>query len=155
MTEPWKTKANWDKFNPEILDVKAMSPTKFYVISNRHFVFSIDHIDNFLIKTITIEPRKIPLIGNSGGIIVATFYNSISPSFCSQLNEWEKENFWKKIQGRNAKLELLDPVGAIIGKIHYKNMKIKSICRGTYDYSNNGLSEIKVILSYSKEVFEY
>jgi hypothetical protein len=96
----------------ETLSVTDMLPQKFEPIQKRRFVFAIEGVDHFLIKTaarpqITTEEIAIPWINSTRyiagktkfGTMSVTLHDPIAPSAAQQIMEWQRLCF-ESVSGR-------------------------------------------------------
>lgn len=114
----------------EVLDVTQMIPNRFEPIRRFRWLFEIDGIDAFLMKTL-----KFPRIRKSGDEvevenIAFELYDAISPSGAKQVYKWAEEG-----GERTASLKLIDPIGAVVEKWTFEGLEFVSADLGELDYS--------------------
>lgn len=135
------------------LRVDEMEATRYQPILSRHFVFALDGVDAFLVKRVERAPfiRKTGLFQKTKPReLVVYFHEAVAPSASQQIKELQ-ENPLKV----NAKLKMLDPIGTIVGLISWKGIQVEKVEYSPFDYDSKALAEIKVTLSFTKEVREY
>ena len=131
----------------ETLSVNDMLPTKFEPLAKRRFVFAIEGVDAFLIKSaqrpnITTEDVPINWINSTRyvagkttfGEFSVTLHDPIAPSASQQVMEWIRLCF-ESVSGRSGyadfykrdiQIKLLDPVGTVVQLWDVKGAFIKS-----------------------------
>jgi hypothetical protein len=119
----------------ETLSVTDMLPTKFEPLIKRRFVFAIEGVDAFLIKSaarpqMTFEEVTLPWINSTRyiagkgtwGELSVTLYDPIAPSGAQQVMEWIRTCF-ESVSGRagyadfykrDLQIKMLDPVGTVV-----------------------------------------
>lgn len=161
----------------ETLSVTDMLPQKFEPIAKRRFVFSIEGIDHFLIKTanrpsITTESVPIPWINSTRyiagktkfGTIGLTLHDPVSPSAAQQIMEWQRLCF-ESVSGRGGyadfykrdiQIKMLDPVGTVIQLWDIKGAFITEANFGELSYEDEtGLAEITLTIQFDNMVLQY
>lgn len=152
-------------FHPT-LDTVGLVPTKFQPICNRHFTLSIPGIDTFLVKKVDrpsyIRPkenwdarktdaqlREVREERNAHKKLIVTLYDAICPSTRQQVQVVLDlyETFPMEVE-----LNMLDPVGTVVGKQTYSDVVIERVDYDSLDYdAERSASEIKVTFGYKKE----
>lgn len=119
----------------ETLSVTDMLPTKFEPLTKRRFLFAIEGIDSFIIKTAarptwTTEEVTINWINSTRyvagkttfGTLAVTLHDPIAPAGAQQVMEWIRLTF-ESISGRagyadfykrDIQIKMLDPVGTVV-----------------------------------------
>lgn len=161
----------------ETLAVTDMLPQKFEPNQKRRFVFAIEGIDHFLVKTanrpqITTEEIAIPWINSTRyiagktkfGTIQLTLHDAIAPSAAQQVMEWQRLCF-ESISGRGGyadfykrdiQIKMVDPVGTVIQLWDIKGAFITEAGFGELDYGDeSGLTEISLTLRFDNMALQY
>lgn len=160
----------------QTLTVPEMLPAKFTPTFRRHFVFAIEGIDAFLIKTaskpeIKTEEQTINWINSKryvAGVttfeaINVTLHDPIAPSGAQQVMEWVRLHF-ESVSGRagyadfykrDVQLKQLDPVGTVIQLWDIKGAFITSAKFGEVTYEGSDMIEISLTLRYDNAVMQY
>ena len=140
----------------ETLDVTQMLPNKFEPKAKRRWIFQIEGIDAFLLKTaarptFTTDVLEIPFINHTRYIagktrfseMTVTLYDPIAPSGAQQVMEWIRLHF-ESVSGRSGyadfykrdcQIKLLDPVGTVVELWDMKGAFILSANFGDLDYN--------------------
>ncbi len=160
----------------ETLSVTDMLPNKFEVKLKNRWIFSLEGIDAFLIKTvnrptISIEEQTISFMNSKRYVAgLATFdslnltlHDPISPSGAQQVMEWVRTHF-ESVSGRagyadfykrDAQLKLVDPVGTVIELWDMKGLFITSAGFGDLSYDDGTPSEISLTCRYDNCVLQF
>lgn len=161
----------------ETLSVTDMLPNKFEPKRKFRWVFAIEGIDSFLIKTaarpqMTTEEIALPFINSTRylagrtqfGEMSLTLYDAIAPSGAQQVMEWVRTHF-ESVSGRagyadfykrDIQLKMLDPVGTVVELWDIKGAFIKTANFGDgLDYNTNDAVEISLSLRYDNCVLQY
>jgi len=160
----------------ETLDVASMLPRKFEPKHNNRWIFAIEGIDAYLIKSakrpdITIGTLEINymnsqrfLAGRSTfGDMSITLYDPIAPSGAQQVMEWVRTHY-ESVSGRSgyadfykrdAQLKLLDPIGTVIELWDLKGCMITSVGMGELAYGDPAILEISLGLKFDNCVLQY
>lgn len=161
----------------ETLSVVDMLPQKFEPIQKRRFVFAIEGIDHFLVKTgnrptITTAEIAIPWINSTRyiagkttfGTIQLTLHDAVAPSSAQQVMEWQRLCF-ESISGRGGyadfykrdiQIKMLDPVGTVIQLWDIKGAFITEAGFGDLDYSSDSdLTEITLTIRFDNMALQY
>jgi len=153
----------------ETLSVTDMLPTKFEPLQKRRFVFAIEGIDSFLIKsgkrpstsTSTIE---VPWINSTRYLagktkfesIDVTLHDPIAPSGAQQVMEWVRSCF-ESVSGRGGYadfykrdivIKVLDPVLNVINRWEIRGAFITSANFGEFAHESAEMQEITLTLEY-------
>jgi len=160
----------------ETLSVQDMLPNKFEPKRKNRWIFALEGIDSFLIKTaarpsISIEEQTISYMNSKryvGGIgtfetLALTLHDPIAPSGAQQVMEWVRTHF-ESVSGRagyadfykrDAQLKLVDPVGTVIELWDIKGCFITSAGFGDVSYEDSGMMEISLTLRFDNCVLQY
>ena len=139
----------------ETLQVSDMLPNKFEPKRKFRWVFAIEGLDSFLMKTaarpnITIAEQEVPFMNSTRYMagkakfeaISVTLYDPIAPSGAQQVMEWVRTHF-ESVSGRagyadfykrDIHLKLLDPVGTVVEFWDIKGAFLTSADFGGLDY---------------------
>lgn len=161
----------------ETLSVTDMLPRKFEPLQKRRFVFAIEGIDHFLIKTasrpqITTNEIAIPWINSTRyiagkttfGTLSLTLHDPIAPSAAQQIMEWQRLCF-ESVSGRGGyadfykrdiQIKMTDPVGTVVQLWDIKGAFITEANFGDLSYEDDtGLAEIQLTLRFDNMVLQY
>ena len=161
----------------DTLSVTDMLPTKFEPHAKRRFVFAIEGIDQFLIKTanrpqITTEEIAIPWINSTRyiagktkfGTMGVTLHDPLAPSAAQQVMEWQRLCF-ESISGRagyadfykrDIQIKMLDPVGTVVQLWDIKGAFITEANFGELSYeAESDLAEITLTLRFDNMVLQF
>jgi len=160
----------------ETLDVASMLPRKFEPKHNNRWIFAIEGIDAYLIKSakrpdITINTLEINYMNSSRflagrstfGDMSITLYDPIAPSGAQQVMEWVRTHY-ESVSGRSgyadfykrdAQLKLLDPIGTVIELWDLKGCMITSAGFGELAYGDPTILEISLGLKFDNCVLQY
>lgn len=160
----------------QTLSVQEMLPAKFTPMMKRHFVFAIEGIDAFLIKTasrpeITTEEVPINWINSTRyvagkttfGQMSVTLHDPIAPSGAQQVMEWVRLHF-ESVSGRagypdfykrDIQLKMLDPVGTVIQLWDIKGAFLLSANFNEITYEGSDMVEIALSIRYDNAVMQF
>ncbi len=160
----------------ETLSVTDMVPNKFEPKRKFRWVFAIEGIDAFLMKTAarpTFETQEteIPFINSTRYIAGKTkfstmqcsLYDAIAPSGAQQVMEWVRTHF-ESVSGRSGyadfykrdcQLKLLDPVGTVVELWDIKGAFITNASFGDLDYTGEEPTEISLTIRFDNCVLQY
>jgi hypothetical protein len=160
----------------DTLPVNEMLPNKFEPKRKFRWVFAIEGIDAFLMKTaarpsVTIEEFEIPYLNHTRYIagkskfetLSVTLHDPIAPSGAQQVMEWVRTHF-ESVSGRagyadfykrDCQLKLLDPVGTVVELWDMKGVFITSAAFGDLDYGANDPTDISLTLRYDNCVLQF
>lgn len=158
------------------LGVEEMLPVKFQPLAKRHFIFAIEGIDAFLIKTasrpsITTDAIEIPWINSRRyiagitkfGTINVTLYDAVAPSGAQQVMEWIRLTF-ESVSGRagyadfykrDVQIKMLDPIGTVVQLWDIKGAFITEANFNELSYEAGEPTEISLTLQYDQVVLQY
>ena len=160
----------------ETLAVTDMLPNKFEPKRKFRWVFAIEGIDAFLMKTaarptINTAAQEISYLNSTRFIagktkfdaISCTLHDPIAPSGAQQVMEWIRTHY-ESVSGRagyadfykrDIQLKMLDPIGTVIELWDIKGAFITSAGFGSLDYGSDGLMEISLTLQFDNCVLQY
>lgn len=160
----------------ETLDVASMLPRKFEPKFNNRWVFALEGIDSYLIKSagrpgITINPMTIDYMNSQRHVagrstfndISITLYDPIAPSGAQQVMEWARTHY-ESVSGRagyadfykrDAQLKLVDPIGTVIELWDLKGCFLTSVSFGELSYGDPSMLEISLGLKFDNCVLQY
>jgi hypothetical protein len=160
----------------EVLDVSALLPNRFQTKAKNRWIFQIEGIDAFLIKTaqrptVTTDEAEIPFINSRRYVatltkfneVNVTLYDAIAPSGAQQVMEWIRLHF-ESVSGRagyadfykrDVQLKLVDPIGTVIELWDGKGVFIKSANFGDLTYEEGNPLEIQLTLRADNWVLQY
>ena len=160
----------------ETLSVMDMLPNKFEPKRKFRWVFAIEGIDSFLIKS-TSRPSfsttelEIPFINSTRYIagktkfdsISVTLHDPIAPSGAQQVMEWIRTHF-ESVSGRagyadfykrDCQLKLLDPVGTVVELWDMKGCFLTSAAFGDLDYGGEEPTDVAISIRFDNVVLQY
>ena len=160
----------------QTLSVTEMLPAKFTPMMKRQFVFAIEGIDAFLVKTaarpeITTEEVTINWINSTRyvagkttfGTLAVTLHDPIAPSGAQQVMEWIRLCF-ESVSGRagypdfykrDIQLKMLDPVGTVIQLWDIKGAFLLSANFNEITYEGSDMVEIALSIRYDNAVMQF
>ena len=160
----------------DTLSVSEMLPNKFEPKRKFRWVFAIEGIDSFLMKTaarptINTAEQEINFINAKRYIagkttfdtIQVTIYDPIAPSGAQQVMEWIRTHY-ESVSGRagyadfykrDIQLKMLDPVGTVVELWDIKGAFITEANFGEVTYEDGGPMEISMTLRFDNCVLQY
>jgi hypothetical protein len=160
----------------ETLSVAEMIPNKFEPKRKNRWIFAIEGIDAFLIKTAarpsyTTNETAIPFINSTRYLagkttfdtMSVTLHDPIAPSGAQQVMEWVRTHF-ESVSGRagyadfykrDCQLKLLDPVGTVVELWDIKGAFLTTASFGDLSYDGDEPQEISMTLRYDNCVLQY
>ena len=160
----------------ETLQVQDMLPNKFEPKKKNRWIFALEGIDSFLIKTaarpsISIEEQTISYMNSKRYVaglasfetLSLTLHDPIAPSGAQQTMEWVRTHF-ESVSGRagyadfykrDCQLKLVDPVGTVIELWDIKGCFLTSAGVGDVSYEDGGMMEISMTLRFDNCVLQY
>ena len=160
----------------ETLSVAEMLPNKFEPKRQFRWVFAIEGIDAFLMKsaarpTIATEQVTLPFINHTRylagrttfGDMSVTLYDPIAPSGAQQVMEWVRTHF-ESVSGRagyadfykrDCQLKLLDPVGTVVELWDLKGCFLTNATFGDLDYGSSEPADISLTIRFDNCVLQY
>jgi len=160
----------------DTLSVTEMLPNKFEPKRKFRWVFAIEGIDSFLMKTaarpsITTEEQEISYINHTRYVagktkfdaLSVTLHDPIAPSGAQQVMEWVRTHF-ESVSGRggygdfykrDCQLKLLDPVGTVVELWDIKGAFLTAASFGDLDYGASDPAEISLTVRFDNCVLQY
>ena len=160
----------------ETLSVAEMLPNKFEPKRKFRWVFAIEGVDAFLMKTAnrpTISTNEVPmpfinhtryLAGRTTfGTMGVTLYDPIAPSGAQQVMEWVRTHF-ESVSGRSGyadfykrdcQIKMLDPIGTVVELWDVKGAFITDANFNDLTYESENPTEISLTLRFDNCVLQY
>tara|TARA_B100000700_G_scaffold328785_1_gene447821 strand:- start:3122 stop:3610 length:489 start_codon:yes stop_codon:yes gene_type:complete len=160
----------------ETLSVVDMLPNKFEPKRKNRWIFALEGIDSFLIKTaarpsITIEEQEIKFMNSRRYVaglanfdaLSLTLHDPIAPSGAQQVMEWVRTHF-ESVSGRagyadfykrDAQLKLVDPIGTVIELWDMKGCFLTNANFNDVSYDDGGPMEISITVRFDNCVLQY
>ena len=160
----------------ETLNVSSMLPNKFEPKRKFRWVFAIEGIDAYLIKTASRPTMntgeiEIPFMNSTRYIagktkfdaLSVTLHDPIAPSGAQQVMEWVRTHF-ESVSGRagyadfykrDCQLKLLDSVGTVVELWDIKGCFLTSAGFGDLDYGSEDPAEISLSIRFDNCVLQY
>lgn len=160
----------------ETLNVTDMLPTKFEPLAKRRFLFAIEGIDSFIVKTAarptyTTEEVTIPWINSTRylagkttfGTLAVTLHDPIAPAGSQQVMEWIRLTF-ESVSGRagyadfykrDVQIKMLDPVGTVVQLWDLKGAWLTEANFNDLSYDGSDTTEIALTLRFDNAVLQY
>ncbi len=160
----------------ETLGVGDMLPNKFEPKRKFRWVFAIEGIDAFLMKSanrpsVTIGEQTLEYINSkrylagkmSYETISVTLYDPIAPSGAQQVMEWVRTHT-ESVSGRSGyadfykrdcQLKMLDPVGTVVELWDLKGCFLTNAAFGDLDYATEDPTDISLTIRFDNCVLQY
>ena len=160
----------------ETLSVAEMIPNKFEPKRKNRWVFAIEGIDAFLMKTASrptfnTQETTLGFINSTRYLagkttfdtIQVTIYDPIAPSGSQQVMEWIRTHF-ESVSGRagyadfykrDCQLKMLDPVGTVVELWDIKGAFLTNVSYNDLSYDDDAPQEISMILRFDNCVLQY
>ncbi len=160
----------------ETLSVTDMLPNKFEPKRKFRWVFAIEGLDSFLMKTaarptINTAGQEIAYMNSTRWLagktkfdaISVTLHDPIAPSGAQQVMEWVRTHF-ESVSGRSGyadfykrdcQLKMLDPVGTVVELWDLKGCFLESAAFGDLDYAGEDPAEIALTIRFDNCVLQY
>jgi hypothetical protein len=153
-----------------------MLPNKFEPKRKFRWVFAIEGIDAFLMKSaarpnVTIGESTIEFINSKRYLagklaydaISVTLYDPIAPSGAQQVMEWVRTHTetvsgrsgYADFYKRDCQLKMLDPVGTVVELWDLKGCFLTSAGFGDLDYGTEDPTEIALTIRFDNCVLQY
>ena len=160
----------------ETLPVADMLPNKFEPKRKFRWVFAIEGIDAFLMKSaarpsVTIGEQTLEFINSkrylagklSYETISVTLYDPIAPSGAQQVMEWVRTHTetvsgrsgYADFYKRDCQLKMLDPVGTVVELWDLKGCFLTNAGFGDLDYGTEDPTEISLTIRFDNCVLQY
>ena len=160
----------------ETLSVQDMLPNKFEPKRKNRWIFALEGVDSFLIKTasrptMSFDEQTISYMNSkrylaglgTWGDLSLTLHDPIAPSGAQQVMEWVRTHF-ESVSGRagyadfykrDCQLKLVDPVGTVIELWDIKGAFLTNAGFGDVSYEDGGPMEISLTLRFDNCVLQY
>ena len=161
----------------ETLSVAEMIPNKFEPKRQNRWVFALEGIDAFLMKTAARpnfngSTQTLKFINSTRYLagryefqaMNITLYDPIAPSAAQQVMEWLRTHY-ESVSGRagyadfykrDCQIKLLDPVGTVVELWDMKGCLIESVDYGQLSYDDDGTAtEISIGMRFDNCVLQY
>ena len=161
----------------ETLSVTEMIPNKFEPKRKNRWIFAIEGIDAFLIKSAarpsyTSSAQEINFINSTRyvagkmkfGTLSVTLHDPIAPSGAQQVMEWIRTHF-ESVSGRagyadfykrDCQLKMLDPVGTVVELWDIKGAQLNSANFNELTYDDEGsVQDISLEIQFDNCVLQY
>jgi hypothetical protein len=160
----------------DTLSVTDMLPNKFEPKRKFRWVFAIEGIDAFLMKSasrpkITSASQEIPFINSFRYIankqkfdaMTIVLHDPIAPSGAQQVMEWIRTHY-ESVSGRagyadfykrDCQIKMLDPIGTIVELWDIKGALITSADFGSLEYSSEDMADISITIQMDNCVLQF
>ena len=160
----------------ETLSVTDMLPNKFEPKRQFRWVFAIEGIDAFLMKSaarpsVSMGEQTLEYINSkrylagklSYETLAVTLYDPIAPSGAQQVMEWVRTHTetvsgrsgYADFYKRDVQLKMLDPVGTVVELWDLKGCFLTSAAFGDLDYAGEDATEIALTIRFDNAVLQY
>ncbi|MAF25138.1 hypothetical protein CL634_06140 [bacterium] len=160
----------------ETLSVTDMLPNKFEPKRKFRWVFAIEGIDAFLMKTaarpsVTIGEQEIQYINSRRYLagksnfdaITVTLHDPIAPSGAQQVMEWVRTHSetvsgragYADFYKRDCQLKMLDPVGTVVELWDLKGCFLTNANFNDLSYEDEAPVEISLTVRFDNAVLQY
>ena len=160
----------------ETLSVTEMIPNKFEPKRKNRWIFAIEGIDAFILKTaarpsFTINEQEINFINAKRYVagkmtfdtMSITLHDPIAPSGAQQVMEWIRTHY-ESVSGRagyadfykrDCQLKMLDPVGTVVELWDIKGAFLTNANFGDLSYDGEEPADISLTLRFDNCVLQY
>ena len=160
----------------ETLSVTEMIPNKFEPKRKNRWVFAIEGIDAFLMKTAArpsystnettlswINSTRYLAGKTTFGDLSVTLYDPIAPSGAQQVMEWIRTHF-ESVSGRSGyadfykrdcQIKMLDPVGTVVELWDVKGAFLTNANFNDLGYDDDAAQEISLTIRFDNCVLQY
>jgi len=160
----------------ETLSVTEMIPNKFEPKRKNRWVFAIEGIDAFILKTaarpsFTINEQEINFINAKRYVagkmafdtMSVTLHDPIAPSGAQQVMEWIRTHY-ESVSGRagyadfykrDCQLKMLDPVGTVVELWDIKGAFLTNANFGDLSYDGEEPADISLTIRFDNCVLQY
>lgn len=160
----------------ETLSVTDMLPNKFEPKRKHRWIFAIEGIDAFIVKSaarpqFSMGEKKIPWINTTRYIsgklefqtMNVTLHDPIAPSGAQQVMEWIRTHHesvsarsgYADFYKRDIQLKMLDPIGTVVELWDIKGAFITTANFNTVEYSSDEVIDISLTLRFDQCVLQY
>ena len=159
------------------LDTPEMLPAPFTPLMKRQFIFTIEGIDAFLVKTaarpeVTTEEVTINWLGSTRyiagkttfGTLSVTLHDPIMPSGAQQVMEWSRLCFdsvsgrggYPDFYKRDIQIKMIDPVGTVVQLWDIKGAFCTSMNFGDLSYDSTAdMAEITLTIRFDNMAMQF
>lgn len=160
----------------ETLSVTDMLPNKFEPKRKHRWIFGIEGIDAFIIKTaarpnFSMGEVKIPWINSNRYIskklefqtLTVNLHDPIAPSGAQQVMEWIRTHH-ESVSGRSGyadfykrdcQLKMLDPIGTVVELWDIKGAFITTANFNGLDYNSDDPIDIALTIRFDQAVLQF
>ncbi len=160
----------------ETLSVTEMIPNKFEPKRKNRWIFAIEGIDAFILKTaarpsFTMNEQEINFINAKRYIagkmtfdqMNVTLHDPIAPSGAQQVMEWIRTHY-ESVSGRagyadfykrDCQLKMLDPVGTVVELWDIKGAFLTNANFGDLSYDGEEPADISLTIRFDNCVLQY
>jgi len=160
----------------ETLSVTEMIPNKFEPKRKNRWIFAIEGIDAFLIKSASrpsyqmgetainfINSQRYVAGKTTFETISVTIHDPIAPSGAQQVMEWIRTHY-ESVSGRagyadfykrDCQLKMLDPVGTVVELWDIKGAFLTSANFGDLSYDGDDPADISLSIRFDNCVLQY
>ncbi len=160
----------------ETLSVTEMIPNKFEPKRKNRWIFAIEGIDAFILKTaarpsFTINEQEINFINAKRYVagkmtfdsLNVTLHDPIAPSGAQQVMEWIRTHY-ESVSGRagyadfykrDCQLKMLDPVGTVVELWDIKGAFLTNANFGDLSYDGEEPADISLTIRFDNCVLQY
>jgi hypothetical protein len=160
----------------ETLSVTEMIPNKFEPKRKNRWIFAIEGIDAFILKSASrpsfqIGEQEINYINAKRYVagkmtfdqLNVMLHDPIAPSGAQQVMEWIRTHY-ESVSGRagyadfykrDCQLKLLDPVGTVVELWDIKGAFLTNAKYSDLDYGDDGMADISLTIRFDNCVLQY
>jgi hypothetical protein len=160
----------------ETLSVTEMIPNKFEPKRKNRWIFAIEGIDAFILKSASrpsfqIGEQEINYINAKRYVagkltfdqLNVALHDPIAPSGAQQVMEWIRTHY-ESVSGRagyadfykrDCQLKLLDPVGTVVELWDIKGAFLTNAKYSDLDYGDDGMADITLTIRFDNCVLQY
>jgi len=160
----------------ETLSVTEMIPNKFEPKRKNRWIFAIEGIDAFLMKSAsrpsyTIGEQEVNWINSKRYLagkatfdqLSVTLHDPIAPSGAQQVMEWIRTHHetvsgragYADFYKRDCQLKLLDPVGTVVELWDIKGAFLTAANFGDLNYDGEEMADISLTIRFDNCVLQY
>ncbi len=158
------------------IDVSEILPTKWEPLAKRRFLFKIEGVDMFFIKsaarpTMNTEEVAIPWINSTRyvagkttfGTLSVTLHDAVAPSASQQMMEWKRlvtepisgRSGYADFYKRDIQIDMLDPVGNVVQRWDIKGAFPTEVGWGDLAYEGSDIAEITATLRFDSMALQF
>ena len=161
---------------PETLDVVDLLPNKFEPKRKNRWIFAIEGIDAFILKSasrpsFSIGEQEINFINAKRYVagkltfdsLSVTLHDPIAPSGAQQVMEWIRTHY-ESVSGRagyadfykrDCQIKMLDPVGTVVELWDVKGAFLTNASYGDLSYDAEDPADISLTIRFDNCVLQY